>query len=89
MTLLVNYIDEVTIDEYIEASHMDQDGAWGTTAEMLVHMYMQRTPCTCTLIHCVTLPLSVMCTLFTWAGGSSSDDECRNSSGSGSLVESI
>ena len=36
MTLLVNYIDEVTIEEYIEASHMDQDGAWGTTAEMLV-----------------------------------------------------
>ena len=40
MTLLVNYIDEVTIEEYIEASHMDQDDAWGTTAEMLVLAHM-------------------------------------------------
>ena len=35
MTLLVNYI-KVIIEEYTEASHMDQDGAWGTTAEMLL-----------------------------------------------------
>ena len=37
MTILVNYTDEVTIEEYIEASHINQDGAWGTTAEIL-HM---------------------------------------------------
>ena len=35
-----NYIDEVTIEEYIETSHMDQDGARGTTAEMLVLAHM-------------------------------------------------
>ena len=40
MTLLVNYIDEVTIEEYIEASHMDQNGAWGITAELLELAHM-------------------------------------------------
>ena len=42
MRLLANHIDYefVTIDEYIEASRMDRDGSWGTTAEIITLAHM-------------------------------------------------
>ena len=38
--LLVNYISEATLQQYITNSRMDRQGTWGTIVEMLVLAYM-------------------------------------------------
>ena len=38
--LLVNYISEATLQQYITNSRMDRQGTWGTIVEMFVLAYM-------------------------------------------------